>query len=209
VGLVGGVGSGKSALARRVAQEFGVAVIDGDVAGHRALARDDVKAKLRSRFGNAIFTPDGSVDRSALARRVFGPTPEHTAARGDLEGITHPVIRRSLREEIDRACAAGATAVFLDAAVLLEAGWETLCETIVFVEATDEVRSTRAAARGWSADEWRRREASQLPLDEKRRRSHASVENSGSLDHAAAALARIMERLCGVRLSRLVAEAPA
>ncbi|HEX6984132.1 MAG TPA: dephospho-CoA kinase, partial [Planctomycetaceae bacterium] len=93
MGLVGGVGSGKSTLARRTAERFDLAVVDGDAAGHRALAGAGVRARLRDRFGDGVFTAAGTVDRSALARLVFGPTAEHAAAKADLEAITHPVIR--------------------------------------------------------------------------------------------------------------------
>ena len=209
MGLVGGVGSGKSTLARRAAELYGFAVIDGDAAGHRALADASVKSRLRERFGDAVFTTDGSVNRSAVARLVFGPTPDHTSAKADLEKITHPEIRREFREQIAAARAAGAPAVLLDAAVLVEAGWRDLCDALIFVDAPREMRRSRVAERGWSEAEWQRREASQLSVEEKRRRADVIIENSDSSAVAAEALATAVDRLFGVRLPRPAAAATA
>lgn len=200
MGLVGGVGSGKSTLARLAAARYGFAHFDGDAAGHRALAQPDVQARLRERFGPGVFRPDGAVDRSALAKLVFGDTPAHVKAKADLEAITHPVIRREFERRIAATCDDGAPAVLLDAAVLLETGWRGLCDAVLFVDAPEELRKSRVAARGWSESEWCRREASQMPLAEKRRRSDALIDNSGPADSAADELARTIERLCHLRL---------
>jgi dephospho-CoA kinase len=200
VGLVGGIGSGKSTLARLAAARYGFAHLDGDVAGHRALAEPDVQARLRDRFSPGVFKSDGTVDRSALAKLVFGDTPAHAKAKSDLEAITHPVIRREFEHRIAEAGDAGAPAVLLDAAVLLETGWRGLCDAVLFVDAPEELRKARVAARGWTPAEWRRREASQMPLAEKRLRSDALIDNSGPADTAADELARAIERLCHLRL---------
>ncbi len=200
MGLVGGVGSGKSTLARRAADRFGFVVIDADAAGHRALSDPDVESQIRRRFGDDVFSVDGAVDRSKLAKLVFGTGPEFTEAKADLEAITHPVIRREFERRIAEATASGAPAVLFDAAVLLESGWRDACDAVLFVEAPEVVRKERVASRGWSQGDWARREASQLPLDEKRRRSDAVIDNSGSLDAAAGELAAAIERLCHVPL---------
>lgn len=199
VGLVGGVGSGKSTLARRLAERYGVAVIDADAAGHRALTDPAVKTRIRRRFGDDVFA-SGEVNRSRLAKLVFGPSPEHAAAKADLEAITHPVIRRALERQIAECQASGAPAILLDAAVLLETDWHETCHAVVFVETPEPLRKARVAARGWTEAEWARREASQLPLSEKRRRADAVIDNSGPLDAAADGLAAAIERLCHIRL---------
>lgn len=200
MGLVGGVGSGKSTLARRTAERYGLVVVDADAAGHRALLDPAVKARVRQRFSDGVFGAEGQVDRSRLAKLVFGPSPEHSAAKADLEAITHPVIRREFEQRIANAQASGAPAVLLDAAVLLEADWQDVCDAVVFVDAPESLRKARAATRGWSEAEWVRREASQLPLREKRLRADAAIDNSGALDAAADELAATIERLCRVRL---------
>ena len=202
VGLVGGVACGKSLLARRVAERCGLAVVDGDAAGHAALALASVRDALRSRFGAAIFAADGSVDRHSLADRVFGPTQEQAAALADLERMTHPVIRQEFKRQIAAAYAEGASAVLLDAAVLLEAGWQDLCDAVVFVDVPEAVRLQRAVARGWTERRWRQREAAQMSLREKRALCHAIVSNIGPPEAAADELAATLCRLCQLTLLR-------
>ena len=184
VGLVGGVGSGKSSIAQSLAERSDAVAIDGDAAGHRALADDRIQAALRDRFGEGIFDSDGSIDRGKLAQSVFGASPEHEIARRDLEAITHPFIRAEIQSQIAAAQASAAPVVLLDAAILLETGWRELCSHIVFVDADEQHRRTRAIRRGWTTDQWRDREASQMNLAEKRRHADAVVENNGSISEA-------------------------
>lgn len=197
MGLVGGIGSGKSTIARRTAQRFGFAQIDGDAAGHAALAAPRVRSELTQRFGESILAADGSIDRRALAARVFGQSEDHAAAKASLEQIVHPLIEASFRDQIAAARRDGAPAVLLDAAVLFEAGWQQFCDFVVFVDVPAELRRLRVAGRGWSETEWRRREDSQLSLGEKRRRANVVIENSASPDEAADALVAALGDFCG------------
>jgi dephospho-CoA kinase len=202
IGIVGGVGSGKSALARRLAASGDgpggkFVVIDGDEVGHHVLREPQVKEEIRNRFGDSVFDERGEVIRSALGRRVFGPAAAHREARTELEKIVHPRIGTAFAEQIAAARASGdVTAVLLDAAVLLEAGWKDQCDAVVFVDAPDRHRLERVAAgRGWNEEELRKRESSQLPLEAKRHAADYVVENSGSLDEAAARLERVVSQI--------------
>ena len=196
IGVVGGVGSGKSALARAAADRWGLARLDGDAAGHAALRDPAVMAALRARFGDGVFRSDGrggdEIDRSALAARVFGDDPARRAAKADLQAVVHPLIRADLLAQIDAAKSAGAPAILLDAAVLLETGWRDDCHAVVFVDAGEEERLRRVAARGWDAAELARREASQWPLDRKRSAADAVVRNARSLSAAVAAFGGLL-----------------
>lgn len=179
IGVVGGIGSGKSAVARAVAALANVCVIDADRLGHEALLDADVKVALRQQFGDDIFDAAGEVQRGSLARCVFGDSESHRAARHALEQLVHPEIERRIAVEIARAEAAGQEAVLLDAAVLLEAGWRRRCDAVVFLDAPEDLRSQRVQQRsGWSHDELHRREASQLSLPEKRRQCDALISNA-------------------------------
>lgn len=198
VGIVGGIGSGKSAVALWVAAQENVHVIDADRLGHDALRASDMKASLRLQFGDNIFDAQGEVQRGALARRVFGDTDAHRAARNMLEQIVHPEIERRIVEEIRRAADAGSEAVLLDAAVLLEAGWQRRCDAVVFIETPDAVRLERVHQRsGWTAEELHRREASQLSLADKRKQSDVVVSNAGQVSDAGQQLLNFL-RGCGV-----------
>ena len=209
IGVVGGVGSGKSALARLAADRWGLARIDGDAAGHAALRDPDVMRAVRETFGEAAFRPDGrggeEVDRCALAARVFGDGDAEGRAKAALQEIVHPVIRADLLGQIAEARAAGAPAILLDAAVLLETGWRDDCDAVVFVDVPRGERLRRVAARGWDAAELDRREASQWSLARKRAAADAIIDNAGPLERAVERLDDLLEAW-GVQLP---ADAPA
>ena len=179
VGIVGGIGSGKSEVTRWVARHANVIVIDADQVGHQVLKWQNVKDALRQRFGPGIFDTSGEIQRGALARQVFGNGDGQQSARHDLERIVHPAIEQQIVDLIAAAVDDGRQAVLLDAAVLLEAGWQRRCDAVIFIDAPDAVRQRRVAARsGWSLEELQRRESSQLPLAEKKRLSNLVISNS-------------------------------
>ena len=139
------------------------------------------------RFGPAILapeTPEGEppvIDRRALGSIVFADR----AALGDLEAILHPRMRTTFEKAIARTVRKGiAEAVVLDAAILFEAGWDSLCDRIVFVDAPFEVRLKRVTeTRGWTEDVLKTRESSQKSLDFKRNRSEFTISNHASVEH--------------------------
>lgn len=180
IGLVGGIGAGKSTAAAELAR-LGCAVIDGDAISHQLLAEPTVRRRLRERWGEGIFRSDGAVDRARLGGIVFAEPAELEA----LEAILHPLIRRRIAEAIDRAQADPAVAAaVVDAAVLLEAGWDDLCTHLIFIDAAPTARAQRATvARGWDQATWSAREKSQISLDKKRHRCHDAIANSSSVSH--------------------------
>ena len=198
IGIVGGIGSGKSAIANGVAHMHPITVIDADSIGHRALEQPSVKQKLHSQFGTRIFDSEDNVVRSELASIVFGATDEHTAARDALQRIVHPVIQQAIQQQIaairDQA---EHRAVLLDAAILLETGWRSVCDHIVFIDAPSAMRLQRVSEnRNWNADDWSQRESLQLPLAEKRKLADSTIHNSGRLDEAITKLREIVDAVC-------------
>jgi dephospho-CoA kinase len=190
IGIVGGIGSGKSEVARRL-QQAGAAVVDADQVGHEVLAEADVKQALRNRWGESVFKKNGEVSRSAVAAQVFGLSPQHGENRKFLESISHPRIERRLREQIGQWQRAGRVpAVALDAALLFETGWHALCDWILFVDAPAELRRQRALARGWSPEQFATRQAAQGALEGKRERADHVLDNSGDRDHLFAQIDR-------------------
>lgn len=194
IGLVGGIASGKSWIAARLAEQ-GAVIVDADRLGHEALAEPEVQAALRERFGEEIFDSSGGVDRKKIASRVFGPSPEHAQALRDLEAVVHPRIAAKMQEAIHAARAAGRPAVVLDAPLLLEAGWNLLCDAVWFVEADEAERRSRAAARGWTPEQFSSREAAQTGLDLKRARADCIIMNVGSAESVSTRLARCWQTL--------------
>jgi dephospho-CoA kinase len=180
IGLVGGIASGKSFVARRFAERGGI-VLDADRVGHEVLEIPDVRSVLRERWGDSIFDAKGEVDRAAVARRVFSRPPDGPKQLRFLEELTHPRIHARLAEFIHKAeCQGAAPALILDAPLLLEAGWDALCREIVFVDAPRQTRLLRAqASRGWSESQFAARERAQWPVERKRARATAIIDNSG------------------------------
>lgn len=174
IGLTGGIAAGKSTVARLLG-ERGAFVIDADLLGHRAYEpgagayRGVVEA-----FGSDVVAEDGSIDRRALGAKVFGKPEELDR----LTGIVWPEIRdlaqREIRETADDAV------VVLEAAVLLEAGWEDLADEVWVVVVDPEVAVERAVARGGlDADAVRARIAAQLSNAERKARADRVIDNSG------------------------------
>ena len=178
IGLVGGVGAGKSTVARQFAR-LGAAVVDGDAIGHDLLESPAVRREVRRRWGGGVFTRGGRVSRAALGRVVFAAPAELEA----LNRILHPRIRRRMERAIAQARRDPAVpAVVVDAAVLFEAGWDDLCTAVVFVKAPAARRARRWAARhGGAKAAWRRRENAQISLDKKRQKCEYTVDNSSSV----------------------------
>jgi len=179
IGLIGGIGSGKSLVAGML-RELGCHVIDADAVGHSLLERPEIVRDLVERFGIAIVGPDGKVVRSVLGSQAFA----NRESLSRLNRIVHPPLRAELSRRIEefRADASAGKALVLDAALLLETDWHELCNVLVFVDAPREQRSRRVAQdRGWSAAELDRRENLQKPLDMKRERSLYILENSSSV----------------------------
>jgi len=180
IGLLGGVGSGKSTAAAEFVR-LGCALIDADAIGHEVLRDPAAQAEIRAAFGDGILDPGGRIDRQALAEAAFSDP----AGLARLNAISHPRIRRRMEAQI-RALQADpdVPAIVLDAALLRETDWHELCTTFVFVDAPADVRARRVAqARGWSGSEWRRREKSQKPLDIKASSADHVIQNSSGLSH--------------------------
>lgn len=178
IGLIGGVASGKSAVAQKFA-ERGAVILDADRVGHEVLREPQVIQQLVARWGAGILSPNGEINRSSVAKIVFASQGE--ADRQFLNSVTHPRIAARLSARISELRQANCPAAILDAALLLEAGWDRLCDQVVFVDVPQEQRLARARSRGWDDGELARREATQLSLAEKKSRSTVSLDNAGSL----------------------------
>jgi dephospho-CoA kinase len=175
IGLIGGIGAGKTTAARCFADRGGL-VIDADAIGHDALRQPEIVAKIVERWGERVRKPDGSLDRRAIGKIVFANPTERNA----LEQLVFPFIGEGCRQQIAHAQHdPAARFVVLDAAVLLEAGWNKEVDWIVYIDAPREVRLARVSKRtGWTEAELTAREAAQWPEDVKKARADAVIDNS-------------------------------
>ena len=176
IGIVGGVGSGKSYVAGLFG-ELGCLVVDSDAQVREAYRDPRVGEAIRGWWGGGVFHADGTINRSAVAAKVFADLAE----KRRLEGLLHPMIAAA-RERAMAAAAASDRQVLAfvwDAPLLFEAGLSAQCDAVVFVDAPLDVRLARVrATRGWDEAELLRRENSQMPLDTKRGLSDHHVENA-------------------------------
>lgn len=178
IGLVGGVGAGKSAVAACLAR-LGCVVIDSDKRAKQKLNEPTVRDELVRWWGAGILDSKGGVDRSKIAQIVF----HSPAERQRLEGLIHPLLASERAQTIRQAADSGASGVVIDAPLLLEAGLADQCDVVLFVESPRETRLQRVIKnRGWDEQELDRREKSQEGLEKKRRIAHDVIVNTGSAD---------------------------
>ncbi len=179
IGLVGGIGSGKSRVASLL-RDRGGRVIAGDDLGHEALRQAAIRDEVTNRWGKEILDASGQINRRRLAAIIFADAQQRHA----LEAIVHPWIKQRMRDEVANAQMDGKVRfVVVDAAILLEAGWNDLCDRLVFVDAPAEVRRRRIAEqRGWTSAEVEARERAQLPLTAKAVQADYTLDNAGSLE---------------------------
>ena len=194
IGLTGGIASGKSTAARYLS-ENGAFVMDGDVLGHRAYEPNTTAfAQIAETFGSEVVGADGQIDRKALGGKVFG----NPNALKQLTDILYPEIRRMFSEWIETTQANNPNALLvMDAAVLLEAGWEDLADETWVVIVDPDTAVDRAVARdGLDEAAVRKRIASQLSNDERSARADVVIDNSGN---EAALIARLDAELARIR----------
>jgi dephospho-CoA kinase len=177
IGITGPIGCGKSQVARWLA-ELGVHVIDADQVAREVTAPGTVvhDAILR-RFGSAVCAPDGTLDRAALGRIVFGDP----AALAVLEGLVHPATRPVILRAIEGAEHAGAAAVAIEAIKLVEGGLASVCDEVWLVTCEPEVQRERVIGRGTPAEVADQRIVAQAGLAERARsRADVVLDTSGS-----------------------------
>ena len=194
IGIAGGIGSGKSAVAGYLAEAggevgAGCVVYDADQEVTELYKRQDVLDTVRRWWGEEAVA-DGELDRAAIARIVF----EDETQRDRLEGLLFPLLHARRREIIEEAADSDVAAVVVDAPLLYEAALDEECDVVLFVDTPRRVRLERLRARsGWDEAELARREKAQLPLDAKQQRSDYVVDGSGSTEEVKARILRFLE----------------
>jgi dephospho-CoA kinase len=197
IGLTGGIAAGKSTVSRRFA-EHGAVVVDADRLARDAVAPGSPGLRaVRERFGDAVITPDGALDRAALGAVVFADAE----ARKALEAITHPEVWRLAQERFDAAEAADPDAVVVyDVPLLAEAeGARPLrFDGVVVVDAPAAVRIERLVEhRGMSRQDAERRVAAQASDADRLALADHVVDATGTLDQTLRSADVVWARLVG------------
>lgn len=174
IGLTGSIGSGKSTVAAML-RELGVPVLDADVFAREGAVV--LRGEICATFPEVCT--DAGIDRAALGRRVFGDEQ----ARKRLEAILHPYVRQRMAQETEKALTAGAKIIVQDIPLLFETGREGLFDGVLLVVAPDEARMRRVEARnGLSEADFRSRDATQMPQQEKIAKATWVIRNDGDLE---------------------------
>ena len=188
IGLTGGIGTGKS-LVSETLKRLGAAVIDVDAVGHEVYRKGtEGHRAIVGAFGPKVVDPDGEIDRATLGELVFG-SPEALAR---LNSLVHPRMRESVLRRLGILEEAGTGVTVVEAAILLEAGWDDMVDEVWVVTAPpDAVRGRLLERFGGDEEAIAARVRSQMPQEDRRRAADAIIDNGGSVEDLRSRVERV------------------
>ena len=174
IGILGGIGSGKSTIAAEFAK-LGCKVIDADRIAHELLQEPAVREKVVGLLGQAVLDSSGKIDRRKVAEVVFAD--ENMLA--SLNRIIHPRVLQRTQELIEQSRSQNQVkAIVLDMPLLVEVGWHKKCDKIIFVDCEQKLRQERAEKMGFDKKQIKIRENFQISLDNKANLADNIIENN-------------------------------
>jgi dephospho-CoA kinase len=174
IGILGGIGSGKSTVAAEFAK-LGCKVIDADRIAHELLKGKTAKEKIVAAFGQTILDSKGEIDRNRLGRVVFADADKLSI----LNGIIHPLVIQRAEELIEQYNLQNQVkAIVLDMPLLVEVSWAKRCDRLVFVDCERKIREKRAKKLGFDKNQLKIRENYQISLDNKIDLADNRIENN-------------------------------
>lgn len=178
IGLTGGIGMGKSTASRYLGQAHSLPVLDADVLAREAVqpgspVLEAIAARYSDRYGNGVLNPDGSLDRTALARIIF----QDEGDRRWVEEQIHPYVRDRMQQETQML----AGTVVWSVPLLFEAGIATAVDQVWVVYCTAQQQRERLLARGLSAEQIEARIVAQWPIEQKLAQAHVTLDNTSTL----------------------------
>ena len=190
IGLTGGIGTGKSEVTRLL-ETLGAKIINADTVGHQAYKPGSGSwCQVVEAFGEGILHPNGEIDRGKLGAIVFSDSKQ--LAR--LNKILHPTMAGIVAEELQQLRTEGAPVAVVEAALLFEAGWDSLVDEVWTTDAPVDTIIVRLQERnGMSGEEALKRVDSQMDRSERLSRSNVIVDNSGSVAALESAVNNIWE----------------
>ncbi len=199
IGVTGGLGTGKSTVARMFG-ELGATVIDADKVAHAVMEPKRLawRALVRA-FGREMLNEDETINRTRLAQRVF----RDAQARHELEAIVHPHVIRHIKQQLHRLRRnRRVNAVVLDVPLLMETESESLVDTVVVVTAPPEVQQRRLQERGMSEAQISERLAAQWNMGRKVAQADDVVDNADGLEQTRRQVRELWNRLLGTTRRR-------
>jgi dephospho-CoA kinase len=196
IGIMGGIGSGKSTIARMFG-ELDCLVIHSDEQVQQVYQDPVVIDQMRKWWGGSVLQPSGQLNRKKVSDIVFTDPTQ----RRKLEELVHPHVARLRDKQMEEAANnPQIKAIVWDTPLLFEAGLRQQCDAVVFVDLPLPQRLERVArSRGWNEAELRRREFSQWPLDKKKEISDYIVDNSADADHVRGQVREVLFRILAKR----------
>ncbi len=192
IGILGGIGSGKSTVAAEFAK-LGCKVIDADKIAHELLDEPTVKEKVVGLFGRTILDPAGKIDREKLAEVVFADARNQKSEAGSqksevgslssalclLSSVLHPLVLQRAEELIEQYNRQNQVkAIVLDMPLLMEVGWLKRCDKLIFVDCRRKLRLDRAKKMGFDKNQVKIRENFQISLDNKTNVADNTINNN-------------------------------
>ena len=174
IGILGGIASGKSTVAREFAQ-LGSQVIDADAIAHELLDQKAIKEKITAFFGQKILNSAGKVDHKKLAEIVFSDAEKLSF----LNEILHPPVLERVEALIEIYSRQDqCKAIVLDMPLLVEVGWAERCDRLIYIDCSQKTREKRAKNKGLDKNQLKIREKFQISLDNKAARADNTIENN-------------------------------
>ena len=191
IGLTGGIGTGKSEAARQL-EELGALIISADQVGHEAYTvNTEAWEQVVATFGNGILQDDKEIDRRKLGGIVFSDPSQLKK----LNQIMHPRMARIVSDKIEAFRGQGVDTVVVEAALLFEAGWDSLVEEVWVTDASEEIIIGRLRERnGLSEEEAKKRINSQMDRMERIGRSDFVIDNSGDMAELGTTIKELWDR---------------
>ncbi|GIS95038.1 MAG: dephospho-CoA kinase [Chloroflexota bacterium] len=191
IGLTGGIGTGKSEAARQL-EELGALIISADQVGHEAYTvNTEAWEQVVATFGNGILQDDKEIDRRKLGGIVFSDPSQLKK----LNQIMHPRMARIVSDKIEAFRGQGVDTVVVEAALLFEAGWDSLVEEVWVTDASEEIIIGRLRERnGLSEEEAKKRINSQMDRMERIGRSDFVINNSGDMAELGTTIKELWDR---------------
>lgn len=178
IGLTGSIGCGKSSLSN-ILKKHNIPIIDADIKGREIYEDKELLKAIEEAFGSSVINENGTLNRKNLGKIVFSDDDKLQK----LNSLTHPVIRRMINEDLDEYEKRGEKMVVIDAALLLEAGFTSMIDTIIVVTCSEPVQLQRVILRdNCSEEDAMGRIKSQMPQKEKVKYAEFVVDNSGTLN---------------------------
>ena len=192
IGLTGGIGSGKSTVAKFLA-ELGAGMIDVDKVGHEVLSSDvEIQREVVVAFSKQILTSTGDIDRKKLGEAVFG----NAGSLSRLNQIVHPRMYEVVKTKLEEYRRQGMKVVVLDAPLLVEAGWTSIVDEVWVTVASESTVLRRLRERvGLSKPESLARIRSQLSSEERIKHADVAISNEGDLDELRARVEELWQGL--------------